>query len=189
MHCRGSMVFVLVTSVLLGLPAAAQPQPADVADAPANPPETARIASPTEPGDPIEIAGTLVAPDGKTPVAGALVYAYHTDATGEYRGSSDRPRLRGWAKTGASGRFTFLTSKPAPYPGARGPAHVHVHVWGAGYPRQWFELLFQGDPRVSAMGDTVPKFFYVMPSSASASGKQSYSATLQLRAQSNFTNR
>lgn len=179
------MLRALAIFAILGPVAAAQPLPADVADAPANPPATARVAPSTEAGDPIEIVGTLVAADGKTPVAGAFVYAYHTDATGVYGGSSERPRLRGWAKTDDAGRFTFLTSRPAPYPGGRAPAHVHVHVWGAGYPRQWFELLFQGDPRLPA---SIPRFFQVMPAGKAGGGKQGYSATLQLRVQSNFTN-
>lgn len=186
MRSRNSTAPALAAAALLAFAAAAQAPPADVADAPANPPTTARIAPPGEPGDPIEIAGTLLAPDGKTPVAGAVVYAYHTDSTGEYRGTDERPKLRGWAKSDASGRFTFLTSRPAPYPGARAPAHVHVHVWGAGYPRQWFEVLFQGDPKLPA---TIPKFFQVMPAGTSAGGRQSYSATFQLQLQSNFTSR
>ncbi|MCM3876032.1 MAG: hypothetical protein NEA02_06380 [Thermoanaerobaculia bacterium] len=131
MYCRKVAVHALAVPALLGLVATAQPQSPDVADAPANPPVTARIAPQAEPGDPIEIVGTLVAPDGKAPVGGAVVYAYHTDATGEYRGSSDRPKLRGWARTDDSGRFTFLTIKPAPYPAREG---LHMSMFMSGVP-------------------------------------------------------
>ena len=44
----------------------------------------ARIAAAGEPGTPLIINGTLFEADETTPCAGALVFAYHTDAAGLY---------------------------------------------------------------------------------------------------------
>ena len=109
------------------------------------------IAGPSEPGERLVITGQAVAPDGVTPAVGVIIYAYQTDATGEYHNDTNRvARLHGWAKTDQSGRFEFRTIRPAPYPNRGIPAHVHFHAWGSGYPLQWTEdLKFAGDPLLS----------------------------------------
>lgn len=170
-------LLILATAASLAAPLCAGPP--DVDDAPANPPSASRIAPEEEPGERIEIAGTLRGADGK-PVPGAVVYAYQTGADGEYHMKDERPRLRGWARTDDAGRFTFLTTMPGGYPGGRAPVHVHVHVWGGGYPRQWFELLFEGDERLASL-PKVPEFFQVMP----REGRR-FTANLALRRTSNF---
>jgi len=128
----------------------------------ADPPEStltwqARIAPAGEPGEPLVVSGQVFDPSGEKPAAGVVVYAYHTDAQGYYRrqgqpGPGGRvPRLRGWARSDAQGRFQFRTIRPAPYPNGGIPAHIHFYLWGAGYPRQWTpELEFQGDRSVTA---------------------------------------
>jgi protocatechuate 3,4-dioxygenase beta subunit len=76
--------------------------PSDIAEQPSNLTSTARIAPKKEPGTPLVISGRVVEPDGKTPVPGAMVYAYHTDAEGNYgrtgesgEAGESHPRLRG----------------------------------------------------------------------------------------------
>src|SRR6185436_8708614 len=60
-------------------------------------------------------------------------------------------RLRGWAKTDATGRFDFDTIRPAPYPGRGIAAHVHVSLQGPGVPRRWTaDVLFSDDELVTA---------------------------------------
>jgi protocatechuate 3,4-dioxygenase, beta subunit len=113
----------------------------------------ARIAPADEPGDPLVISGQVFDPAGVPPVANVVVYAYHTDVRGLYTpsGAARPPRLRGWARTDAEGRYEFRTIRPAPYPGNGPPAHVHLYVSGAGYPRQEAEeLVFEGDPKISS---------------------------------------
>jgi hypothetical protein len=111
-------------------------------------PET-RLAPPGEPGSRLRVEGLVLAPDGTTPVAGVLVYAFQTDATGVYAPPGRPPRLRGWMRTGRDGRFAYDTIRPGSYPGGRNPAHVHHQLWGAGYPPQWgTDLLFDDDPLV-----------------------------------------
>ena len=114
---------------------------------------TARIAPETEPGDPLVVHGRAVAEDGVTPVASAVVFAYHTDREGHY----DRPgapphswRLRGWALTDADGRFEFRTIRPAPYPNRNTAAHIHTNIFLADGRRYWDGLMFDDDPLVTA---------------------------------------
>jgi protocatechuate 3,4-dioxygenase beta subunit len=106
------------------------------------------IPAPGEPGEPLVVSGQVFQPDGRTLAPGVVVYVYHTDAKGLYnpqRGAP--PRLRGWMKTDAQGRYEYRTIRPAPYPGREIPAHVHTQLWGGGWPAQWNEdLLFADDP-------------------------------------------
>lgn len=122
-----------------------------------------------EPGERLHVEGLVFAPDGTTPVEGAIVYAYQTDATGRYATPPARtPRLRGFMKTDREGRFSYDTIRPGSYPGGRDPAHVHHQVWGAGYPAQWAsDLLFDGDPLVPEAerrrSDALGRFSFVKP--------------------------
>jgi len=111
-----------------------------------------RIAAVDEPGTALIIKGVVMQPDGTTPEAGAIVFAYHTDNNGVYyaAGSDNSSyRLRGWTKTDANGAFEFATIRPAPYPSHRVPAHVHLTIETAHNGRQYGGLLFADDPLVS----------------------------------------
>ena len=114
----------------------------------------ARIAPASEPGTPLVIHGRLFDQDGRTPVAGAVVFAYQTDREGLYNAPGSAPhswRLRGWTKTGPDGRFVFETIRPGRYPGARIPAHVHLTVFApAGKRYHAGELQFADDEFVPA---------------------------------------
>lgn len=106
------------------------------------------IAGNDEPGQTLIVRGGVFAPDGKTPAAGVTAYAYNTDAEGYYGENRAEypPRLYGWMRTDADGRFELRTILPGSYPGMRVPAHIHFSLWGAGYPLQWVEALrFEGD--------------------------------------------
>ena len=115
---------------------------------------TARIAPANEPGSPLVINGRVFQADGRTPAAGVTVFAYHTDANGVYDVPANGPhswRLKGWAVTDAEGRFTFETIRPASYPNATVPQHVHLSIEGPGVPRRFSgEIEFDDDPKVTA---------------------------------------
>jgi protocatechuate 3,4-dioxygenase, beta subunit len=105
-----------------------------------------------EPGERLVVSGVVFGADGKTPLAGASVYVYHTDVKGLYSpGTNDNrnPRLRGYMRTDAQGRYEYRTIKPAPYPGNGPPAHIHYHVNAPGYQERVFEIVFEGDPKIS----------------------------------------
>ena len=116
-----------------------------------------RIAPADEPGEGMRIEGTVSDLDGR-PVAGVIVYAYHTDAEGVYPrderlrdGAAYRHgRLRGWAKTDENGRYGFETIRPASYPKTDVPAHVHMHLIEPGRCTYYIDSIhFTDDPFVS----------------------------------------
>jgi protocatechuate 3,4-dioxygenase beta subunit len=150
-------------------PAAAQPAGAPAPDpatcegcgareAPASLAAEARLAPPGEPGTPLVVTGVVYRPDGRTPAAGVLVYAYHTDATGVYPprpgatgNSAPHGRLRGWLRTDARGRYRLTTIRPAPYPRRDDPAHIHLTVTPPGGEERWIDsIVFDDDPLLTA---------------------------------------
>jgi protocatechuate 3,4-dioxygenase, beta subunit len=105
-----------------------------------------------EPGEPLVISGKVFQPDGKTPAEGMVLYVFQTDATGHYNAKDDpsHPRLKGWMKIGADGKYEFRTIKPGAYPHRVEPAHIHVHAYGPGYSERSIEdYWFEGDPRIN----------------------------------------
>lgn len=116
------------------------------------------IASPSEPGERLVIEGTVYHPDGRTPAADVLLYAYHTNTKGYYahaEGTTGQGRwhgdLRGWLRTGQDGRYRIETIRPAPYPARDIPAHIHMHVMTRGGREQWIDdVVFDDDPLVTA---------------------------------------
>lgn len=119
-----------------------------------NAPSKTTITTKNEPGERLNVTGVVFGADGKTPLANASVYVYHTDANGRYTpGATDdnrNPRLRGYIRTDAQGRYEYSTIKPAPYPGNGPPAHIHYHVNAPGYQERVFEIVFEGDPKLTA---------------------------------------
>lgn len=120
---------------------------------------TATLVSKGEPGTPLLVSGCIFRPDGETPAEGAILYVYQTDLTGLYSPNrAGGPRLRGYLKTGADGRYSFRTIRPAPYPEGTIPAHIHTQLWGKDVPPQWnLDLLFEDDPLVPAADRTASR--------------------------------
>jgi protocatechuate 3,4-dioxygenase beta subunit len=114
---------------------------------------SARIAPAGEPGEPMRIDGTVRDLSGH-PVAGIIIYAYHTDAAGIYPRDDvhhvRHGRLRAWARSDSGGRYRFETIRPAGYPGTDLPQHVHMHVIEPGRCTYWIEdIQFDDDPRMT----------------------------------------
>ncbi len=107
-----------------------------------------------EPGEWMIISGAIYAPDGRSPLEGARLFVYHTDARGIYpadpRDRREPPlsaRLRGRMLTRKDGRYEFRSIRPASYPGSRIPAHIHTSVAAEGFPERWIHnYVFAGDP-------------------------------------------
>ena len=122
--------------------------------APENAPASGEVAPTQEPGERLEVSGVVYAADGRTPIAGASVYVYQTDARGYYRpddamGNRD-PRLRALLRSDARGRYSYRTIRPGSYPGTRVPKHIHYEVTAAGHGTRIFEIVFEDDPFVGA---------------------------------------
>ena len=138
---------VLLMICLLSLTVCAQAPQVAEKDAPSK----VIIAAKEEPGERLIVTGQVFTPDGKTPLAGASVYVYHTDAKGLYTPETNdnrNPRLRGYMRTDAQGRYEFSTIKPAPYPNNRIAAHIHYVVNAPGHRERVFEIVFEGDPNI-----------------------------------------
>jgi protocatechuate 3,4-dioxygenase beta subunit len=127
------------------------PDDKDVGGGARDAPWSATIADASEPGERLILTGTVFGGDGK-PREGVTVYAYHTDANGFYRKKPwGRPRLRGWARTDADGKYEFHTIKPGPYPLRRNPAHIHMTIAVPNQVEWWMpELRFTGDSFLDA---------------------------------------
>ncbi|MDT4897960.1 MAG: protocatechuate 3,4-dioxygenase, beta subunit [Acidobacteriota bacterium] len=129
---------------------------AGAADGPANPSWKTKMVAGSEPGEPLLISGTIFQPDGVTPAKGITLYVYHTDARGYYTNEdpgrqAQKPRLRGWMRTGEDGRYEFRTIRPGAYPGRKAAQHIHATLSGTGYPEYWIDsYFFEGDPYLTA---------------------------------------
>jgi protocatechuate 3,4-dioxygenase, beta subunit len=110
-----------------------------------------------EPGERLVLTGRALKPDGVTPAAGVVIYVHHTNAAGVYprrgneRGWARRHGyLRGWVVTNDSGQYRFETIRPAPYPGRRDPAHIHMTVKEPDRREYWIdEVVFEDDALVT----------------------------------------
>ena len=129
---------------------------AGAAAAPLNISWKTKLAAASEPGTPLRVSGTIFQPDGQTPARGLTLYVYHTDVKGYYTneaspGPQQKPRLRGWMRTGDDGRYEFRTIRPGSYPGTTAPQHIHPTLSGAGYTEYWIDsYLFDDDPHLTA---------------------------------------
>jgi len=151
----------------------------------------ATLAPPSEPGTRLIVKGQVFDPSGTRPVAGVIVYAYHTDARGHYNKLGIRePRLKGWVQTDAQGKFELHTIRPGAYPGRTDPAHIHFEVWGAGYPKQSPDALeFTDDahvtPKMLAASRAKGKFASIVTPSRDARGVLHVTIQMRLRNESN----
>jgi protocatechuate 3,4-dioxygenase beta subunit len=116
------------------------------------------------PGEPTEVSGRVLTPDGK-PIKGALLDVWQTAANALYSTQDpkqDRFNMRGRFRTDDKGTFHFRTVKPVSYPvptdgpvgkilNAMGrhpmrPAHIHFIVSAPGFEPVATHLFVNGDP-------------------------------------------
>jgi protocatechuate 3,4-dioxygenase beta subunit len=107
-------------------------------------------------GEPLVVVGTVYA-DDCTPLAGATLSMYQTDANGEYgpgHGTDDMLccYLGGSVTTDAEGHFQVNTVRPAHYRGEANPppAHIHLEVSHPDAPRLNSEIVFSDDDLLPA---------------------------------------
>lgn len=129
---------------------------------------------PGETGTPLYVEGRILGPAG--PVAGAALYVYQTDQRGYYSGEVDddntKPRLKARFATGPDGAFAFRTIMPGQYPRSGPPAHIHLEVTPGGKAMEAFELVFEGDSRMTdgIRADAKAGKFYTICTPAAGAG-------------------
>jgi protocatechuate 3,4-dioxygenase, beta subunit len=101
------------------------------------------------------ITGKAFRLDGKTPAPNVIIYYYHTDDKGLYsstRQTSEKENRhgdrRGWVKTDANGHYTIKTSRPAAYPNADIPQHVHLTIKEPDINNEYYADLYFDDDRL-----------------------------------------
>jgi protocatechuate 3,4-dioxygenase beta subunit len=110
----------------------------------------------SEAGEPLEVRGVIRS--GGSPVADASIYVYQTDRTGVYSsaggnatlGDSLNPRIFGYVKTDAEGRYAFRTIRPGAYPVSGPPAHIHYEISARGFEEKFTEIMFGDCARMTA---------------------------------------
>lgn len=155
---------------------------------------TTTIVTDAEPGERLVVEGRVFTPDGRTPAPGVIVYAYNTDAQGYYGENHTEypPRMYGWMRTDASGRFELRTIHPGRYPGMHVPSHVHIELWGGGYPLQWTDdLRFAGDSYLTvdmiAADERLGEFRRIQPLTRGPDGVWRCQLTIKLQTTTTFT--
>jgi protocatechuate 3,4-dioxygenase beta subunit len=110
-------------------------------------------------GERIIVSGRVFDTEGK-PLRGTLVEVWQANAGGRYRHKWDNwpadldPNFAGAGRciTDESGRYTFTTIKPGPYPwgnhhNAWRPAHIHFSLLGRAFAQRLVtQMYFPGDP-------------------------------------------
>jgi protocatechuate 3,4-dioxygenase beta subunit len=111
-------------------------------------------------GQRLVVSGTVYRADCRTPLAGASIEVWQTNAEGEYgpgQGTSDERccYLAAALRTDRQGRYRFETVRPGHYKGEERPppAHIHFEVRHPDAAGLLTELLFEGDP---ALGPDPP---------------------------------
>jgi catechol 1,2-dioxygenase len=99
------------------------------------------------------VSGTVYRADCRTPLAGASIEVWQTNAEGEYgpgQGTGDERccYLAAALRTDRQGRYRFETVRPGHYKGERQPppAHIHFEVRHPDAAGLLTELLFEDDP-------------------------------------------
>jgi protocatechuate 3,4-dioxygenase beta subunit len=159
--CSRSVRYIAGLSLAVLLLAAGPAARQSVHEAPAGAPSMGRVAPQGEAGRPLRVRGVVVDAAGK-PLPGVSLYIYQTDHEGYYgvKPASDNrnPRLKLFLRSDARGEWAFDTVKPGSYPDSRVPPHIHFEVAGPGQRTKIFEIVFEGDPFVTAEMRRNPAF-------------------------------
>jgi catechol 1,2-dioxygenase len=106
-----------------------------------------RVAPPGASGGALMLSGRVTGPDCATPLAGAVVDIWQTDAEGKYDFSSEF-RWRGRVRTDLEGRYRFETVLPGRYRTGRDfrPSHIHLKISHPDGRTLITQVYFENDP-------------------------------------------
>ena len=108
----------------------------------------------TEKGQKLLVTGKIYKIDGKTPAPNVIIYYWQTDNNGYYsptKGMDEKAKrhghIRGWIKTDENGKYSIYTIRPAPYPNANIPAHIHTSIKEPNVDNEYYidEFVFDDD--------------------------------------------
>ena len=108
----------------------------------------------TEKGQKLLVTGKVYKIDGKTPAPNVIIYYWQTDNNGYYSPTKEMDEkakrhghIRGWIKTDENGKYSIYTIRPAPYPNANIPAHIHTSIKEPNVDNEYFidEFVFDDD--------------------------------------------
>lgn len=93
-------------------------------------------------GERLVIGGTIYADNKNTPLPGAFITIWHTDAEGEYG------KFRGTVQSNAKGSYQVSTIQPGHYQvdTTTRAAHIHFNISAVGMQTVSGEILFADDP-------------------------------------------
>ncbi|MDZ4793252.1 MAG: catechol 1,2-dioxygenase [Bacteroidota bacterium] len=101
-------------------------------------------------GKVLNLSGTVLGHDGKTPLSNVLIEAWQCDESAKYDNVSDNYLYRGAVKTGKTGKYTFKTIIPVSYKDGEDwrPAHIHMRISSASHQDLITQIYFKGDPHI-----------------------------------------
>ena len=106
-----------------------------------------------QPGEIVELSGTVRHKDCSTGYKNAKVELWHCSNDEVYDNDSDEFRYRGTTYCDENGHYKFLTQMPVPYDAGGGeirPAHFHMMISAPGYQSLITQIYFEGDPYLSS---------------------------------------
>jgi protocatechuate 3,4-dioxygenase beta subunit len=134
---RGALLIGLLSSLVVGVSAPAQPRcaptPPDMEGPFYKPGAPSREAT----GTGLVVSGVVRSADTCEPIGGALVEWWQANPRGEYDDAH-----RGSQITSASGAYRFATDFPPPYYGR--PSHIHFKAEAQGYRKLTTQLYPKG---------------------------------------------
>jgi protocatechuate 3,4-dioxygenase beta subunit len=104
-----------------------------------------------DPGNSVELSGTIRHKDCITPYKKAKIELWHCSSKGVYDNTSDNYLYRGTSYCDAEGHYLFKTILPVAYDagGVTRPAHFHIMITAEGYQPLVTQLYFLGDPHIT----------------------------------------
>ena len=104
-------------------------------------------------GELMQLSGTILKDDGKTPYKDCLIEIWQCSPEGIYDNTSDDYKFRGAQKTGSDGKYNFTTTIPVAYPidddkKVYRPAHIHMRISGRQEQDLVTQIYFSGDPYI-----------------------------------------
>lgn len=113
-------------------------------------------------GSILDLSGTILQDDGKTPAIKCLVEIWQNQQNGFYDNISDAFVYRASQNTDKNGRYHFITTLPVPEPVPERenifrPAHIHLRIASEGQQDLITQIYFHGDPYLTSDPSTKSK--------------------------------